>query len=125
MRALNHLPAKMIQRIGNADESTKESVFMLRFKFQVVATVVLLLVSFAAVSAQTIKGFVVGTVEDQNGASIPNAAVKITNLQTGVSRDTVADNSGSYRLDAVDPGTYMLEASGQGFKTAKVDKVEV
>ncbi len=98
---------------------------MLRFKVHLVVASILLLFSFGAASAQTSKGFVVGTVEDQNGASIPNATVKITNLQTGTSRDTVADNSGSFRLDAVDPGTYKLEASGQGFKTSKLDKVEV
>jgi len=85
----------------------------------------MLLCSVATATAQTSKGFVVGTVADQNGAGIPNAAVKITNVTTGVVRDTVADSNGSYRLDAVDPGIYKLEASGQGFKTAKVDRVEV
>jgi len=40
-------------------------------------------------------------------------------------RDTVADGSGSFRLDAVDPGIYKLEATAQGFKTAKLDRVEV
>src|SRR4029434_4812100 len=48
-----------------------------------------------------------------------------TNITTGVSRETVADSSGSFRLDAVDPGAYMLEASAQGFKTAKLDRIEV
>jgi len=96
-----------------------------RFKLQLLIAVIIALCSISEVSAQTSKGFVVGTVQDQNGASIASATVKITNLKTGVSRDTVADSSGSFRLDAVDPGTYELEASGQGFKTGKLDRIEV
>ena len=65
---------------------------------------VLVLGAIGSASAQTSKGFVTGVVEDPNGAGIANASIKITNLTTGVSRDTVADSSGSFRLDAVDPG---------------------
>ena len=94
-------------------------------KSRFIFVVLMLLISVASATAQTSKGFVVGTVDDQNGAGIPNAAIKITNITTGVVRETVGDSNGSYRLDAVDPGIYKLEASGQGFKTAKVDRVEV
>jgi len=52
---------------------------MRKFKLQLLI-VALLLASVGSVTAQTSKGFVVGTVEDQNNASIPNATVKITNL---------------------------------------------
>lgn len=98
---------------------------MKRFKAQLILIAVIVLSSIGSATAQTSKGFVVGSVEDQNGASIANAAVKITNLTTGVVRETVADGNGSYRLDAVDPGPYKLEVSAPGFKTAKVDRVEV
>jgi len=98
---------------------------MEKLKLQLMAMIIFLLVGVSSVTAQTSKGFVTGVVEDQNGASIPNAAIKITNITTGVVRDTVADSSGSFRLDAVDPGIYTLEATAPGFKTAKVDRVEV
>ena len=98
---------------------------MKRLELQFTLVVLLLLSAVGSAAAQTSKGFVAGVVEDQNGAAISNAAVKITNLTTGVARDTVTDNSGSFRLDAVDPGAYMLEASAQGFKTAKLDRIEV
>lgn len=97
----------------------------MKLESRLILVAILVLGSIGSATAQTSKGFVVGTVEDQNGAAIANAAVKITNLTTGVVRDTVADGSGSYRLDAVDPGAYKLEASAQGFKVAKVDRVEV
>jgi len=95
----------------------------LELKFILVVTLVLSAIGSAA--AQTSKGFVTGVVEDQNGAAIANASIKITNLTTGVSRDSVADSSGSFRIDAVDPGAYRLEATAQGFKTAKLDRIEV
>lgn len=95
----------------------------LDLKFILVVTLVLSAVGSAA--AQTSKGFVTGVVEDQNGAAIANASIKITNLTTGVVRDSVADSNGAFRLDAVDPGAYMLEASAQGFKTVKLDRIEV
>src|SRR5262245_44281725 len=107
------------------DLNKRSCICMKRFESQVILVAVLVLASIGSATAQTSKGFVVGIIEDQNGASIPNAAVKITNLTTGVTRDTVADSNGSFRLDAVDPGAYKLEASAQGFKTSKLDRIEV
>src|SRR5687767_10707957 len=94
-------------------------------RLEILLTLLVVLVLGVSTSAQTSKGFVSGVVEDPNGAGIANASVKITNLTTGVARDTVADSSGSFRLDAVDPGAYMVEVSAQGFKTAKLDRIEV
>ena len=94
-------------------------------RLEFLLTLLVILVLGVSTSAQTSKGFVTGVVEDQNGAGIANASVKITNLTTGVARDTTADASGNFRLDAVDPGAYMLEVSATGFKTAKLDKIEV
>src|SRR5687768_18529807 len=94
-------------------------------RLEILLTLLVVLVLGVSASAQTSKGFVSGVVEDPNGAGIANASVKITNLTTGVARDTVADSSGSFRLDAVDPGAYMVEVSAQGFKTAKLDRIEV
>lgn len=98
---------------------------MKRFELKFILVVTLVLSAIGSTAAQTSKGFVTGVVEDQNGAAIANASIKITNLTTGVSRDSVADSSGSFRIDAVDPGNYTLEVSAQGFKTAKLDKIEV
>jgi hypothetical protein len=98
---------------------------MKRLEILLTLLLVLAFSAFAPASAQTSKGFVTGIVEDPNGAGIANASIKITNLTTGVSRDTVADSSGNFRLDAVDPGAYMLEVSAPGFKTVKLDRVEV
>lgn len=83
------------------------------------------LVCFTATFAQTSKGFVVGTVADPNGAVIPNATITITSVQTGAVRTTVSQENGSYRLDAVDPGTYNIEVAASGFSTARSENVVV
>jgi hypothetical protein len=88
------------------------------------ASVILLLLSISALG-QTSKGFIVGNVIDPNGAIIAGATVKITNASTGISRETVSEADGSFRIDAVDPGAYRVEVSQMGFKTATRDNVMI
>lgn len=77
------------------------------------------------VRAQTSKGFIVGNIADPNAASVVGATVKITNNATGVSRQTVSQDDGRYRFDAVDPGSYKIEVNAGGFKSATRDAVPV
>lgn len=97
---------------------------MKSFRFVMAVVCLFAVLSFAA-SAQTSKGFVVGTVVDSNGAGIGGATIKITNAETGVTRSTVSQDNGSFRLDAVDPGTYAVDISSTGFKSASRSKVLV
>src|SRR5689334_6858979 len=71
--------------------------------------------------AQTSKGFFVGNLADQNGAVVSGATIKITNASTGVARVTTSTDDGSFRFDAIDPGTYRVEISQSGFKTIMRD----
>jgi Carboxypeptidase regulatory-like domain/TonB-dependent Receptor Plug Domain len=75
--------------------------------------------------AQSSKGIIVGTIADQLGAFITGASVKVTNTATNVTRITVSSPEGSYRLDAVDPGIYIIEVAAPGFKTVARDRVVV
>jgi len=74
---------------------------------------------------QTSKGTVIGNITDPNGAVIQGANVTITNVSTGVSRETVSASDGSFHLEAVDPGTYNVEVSHSGFKTVISENVVV
>jgi len=96
---------------------------MAKLKYVTGCTIMLLLVLVNVTVGQTSKGFVVGTITDPNGAAIAGANVKATNTATGVSRETRSQEDGSYRFDAVDPGTYKVEATAAGFKTATRDVV--
>ena len=67
---------------------------------------ILLACACAAISlAQTSKGTIVGTVLDPNGAAVSGATIKLTNTETGVSRDVSTTSEGTYRFEAVDPAT--------------------
>ncbi len=67
-------------------------------------------------TAQSFQGGLRGAVRDTQGV-IPGATVTLTNEGTGVSRDTVSNESGEYSFPALDAGTYTVKASVTGFKT--------
>ena len=56
-----------------------------------------------------------GRVLDAQDAPIPGATVTITNQATGVVRQTVSSQDGSYFITAVSPGSYELAAELSGF----------
>lgn len=68
---------------------------------------------------------IVGTVTDQSNAAIPGAAVKITNVATGASLTTTANDSGQYTFPTVTPGTYTVTVTKSGFKNAAVQNLVV
>src|SRR6202140_3329086 len=78
-----------------------------------------------SVLAQSSKGIIVGTITDPSGAVVAEATVKITNKSTNVARETKTSGEGGFRLEAVDPGFYKVEASAGGFKTIARDNVPV
>ena len=96
---------------------------MATLKYLTGCAMLMLLVLVPANMGQTSKGFVVGTITDPNAAAVAAATIKITSTATGVSRETTSQADGSYRFDAVDPGTYKLEVTATGFKTATRDVV--
>jgi hypothetical protein len=76
----------------------------------------LLLGSAAELHAQSFQGGMRGAVRDAQGV-IPGVTVTLTNEATGVSRDTVTNESGEYSFPALDPGNYGVKASVPGFKS--------
>lgn len=94
---------------------------MTRVSFKLLAMALVTLAVVASAFGQTSKGFFVGNISDQNSAVVAGAIVKITNAATGVTRVTTSTAEGSFRIDAVDPGTYRIEISQPGFKTITRD----
>lgn len=68
-------------------------------------------------NAQTTNAAIVGDVTDESGALVPGANVTVTNLSTGVQREISTNERGAYRAYPVQPGTYDVAASSEGFKT--------
>ena len=77
-----------------------------------------MMVSASPVKAQVLYGSIVGNVKDAQGAVVPGATVTITNKQTGLTRDSVTDDQGSYTLTNVLPGPYDVKVSLTGFREA-------
>jgi hypothetical protein len=88
--------------------------------------VVILLVALAPVALaqqQSTTGSIEGRVLDPQGAAVPGAKVTVTGAKGTTS--VVADANGAFEVRNLDPGNYALSIEMQGFKTAKIDKVEV
>ena len=59
-----------------------------------------------------------GVVQDQSGAVVPNATVRATQTDTGISRTATTEPDGSYVFANLPLGPYRLEVQQQGFATA-------
>ena len=58
-----------------------------------------------------------GSVRDQSGAVLPGVEVTATQTDTGISRSTVTNETGTYVLPTLPLGPYRLEAALPGFRT--------
>src|SRR5436190_21121973 len=58
-----------------------------------------------------------GTVRDESGAVLPGVEVTVTQSDTGVARNTITNETGTYVLSNLPVGPYRLEASLPGFRT--------
>ena len=86
----------------------------------------LLLLLLAGVSgAQVEQGTITGSVTDASGAVVPNARVTITNVATGVARETQSAADGHYTAPYLPPGQYEVAVAAQGFDKARVRGVNI
>lgn len=63
-------------------------------------------------------GSIRGAVTDPSGAVVPSVAVKVTNLQTGVTTNVTTDLDGRYVAPNLPIGSYEIQVQAQGFETA-------
>ena len=73
---------------------------------------------FAPLCAQNPRGALRGVVQDASGARIAAAEIKIH--ESSLTRKTVTDNRGEFRLDDLLPGNYHLTVSAKGFAEAQL-----
>src|SRR5215470_17515146 len=79
---------------------------------------------FVAV-AQVTTGDILGTITDPSGAVVPNAKIVITSNGTHEKHTVPSDVSGQYILTNLPAGTYMVEASATGFKSAVATNIQL
>src|SRR5947208_665827 len=58
-----------------------------------------------------------GSARDQSGAVLPGVEIKATQTETGITRETITNETGSYALPNLPIGPYRLEAALPGFRT--------
>jgi len=75
--------------------------------------------------AQYENGSIVGTVHDGSGAVVSDAAVKVTNMATGVVSTRQTNDSGDYEVPALRVGQYNIEVSKTGFAPARATDITV
>ncbi|HSE19344.1 MAG TPA: carboxypeptidase regulatory-like domain-containing protein [Pyrinomonadaceae bacterium] len=80
----------------------------------------LILVASQSTFAQTVVGRISGTVQDANGASVPNASVKVVNSANNSERTVTSDENGFYTVTNLPVGLYTIEAEAKGYKKALV-----
>src|ERR1700722_613698 len=73
--------------------------------------------------AQEFRATLTGSVTDPDGRAVSGASVVATNNETGSTYTSQSSDAGVYYIPYVVPGTYTVNASAPGFKTAVQDKV--
>jgi hypothetical protein len=77
---------------------------------------VALLLATGVASAQQGTSELRGRVEDAQGGVLPGVNVIVTNQATGMFRETISGEDGSFIASGLVPGTYQVTAELQGFK---------
>jgi hypothetical protein len=94
---------------------------MKRIAYTRVSLLLAMLFSLSAIftmpaQAQTVTGSIRGTVTDATGAVVVGTKISATNNSTGVITTTTTDRSGTYNLQSLPIGTYVVSAEKTGFK---------
>ena len=75
------------------------------------------ILALSVVRAQVETGTIVGVVQDGTGAVVPNAAVTLTHVATGVARQTHADAQGEFNAQFLPLGTYAITVTATGYQS--------
>ncbi len=78
----------------------------------------------AVLAAQVDRSSLTGTVSDAQGNGIPNAEVRATHIATGFERKTKTSAQGSYFLESLPPGRFIVVIAKPGFAEIRVEQVE-
>ena len=101
----------------------KASPFILSLSF---LTMRALLITVASASAQDLdKASIAGRIVDQNGGIIPAATIEATFIGKQRKRLAVPDQAGQFRLRQLEPGTYRLVITAEGFEAHEVPSLSL
>jgi len=93
-----------------------------------VVTICALVLAFGLLArsgAQTTFGTIVGTVHDSSGAVIVGAKITVTNTGTAVKTTQITNDVGAYSFNTLFPGSYVIRAEMQNFKSVDVQNIQL
>lgn len=93
--------------------------------FGIFLLVVLSVAAGTELMAQSNYGAIRGTVTDVQGGALTPASVVLTSQDKGTTRKTISNGSGEYVFNAVDPGTYTITVSMDGFQKSETRGITV
>src|ERR1700730_16712777 len=92
---------------------------------QNILVLVLLLGAARSTYGQVAAGRFVGHITDLQGAGVPHAIVKATNVGTNIVQTALTDSSGDFVITPVSAGVYSLNVTATGFQTINASNIEV
>src|SRR6266480_2727318 len=91
----------------------------------VLIAVCLLFMIPATLQAQELRGKITGRVMDPNGAAVPGANVKVTDVARSTTTTFTTNADGLFDALYLLAGTYQVVVEASGFKKSLQDKVQV
>src|ERR1700747_1498631 len=83
-------------------------------KFTLLCNALAVLASVGAALSQGLST-INGAIADASGALVAGAKITVTEVDTGLSRETVSDSEGLYVLSSLRPSRYALTVEAPGF----------
>ncbi|MDT5157946.1 MAG: hypothetical protein QOC61_1166 [Acidobacteriota bacterium] len=91
-----------------------------------VTLLALLMFTASFATAQVTSGNLQGVVLDPNNAAVAGATVKVTNVDTGQSREVTTNSEGFYRVTNLTPGDkYRVDVTATGFAPKSAENITV
>jgi hypothetical protein len=98
---------------------------MVRNSLRVFAALALILLPVVAGAQTRTTGQIVGTVKDVTGAVVPNAVLVLIDTGTGNTVEGKSGPEGGFVFPNLQPGTYTLTATVQGFQPVTLQSITV
>ena len=85
----------------------------------------LVFVVVSVANAQSNTGTILGTVQDDSGASVPDAMIVVKSLGTGEERIIKSDGNGAFNFSNLQVGHYSITITRDGFSPIEISDVEL
>ena len=119
--------SKIARRPAAATKVASTSPFQATglLRLRILAMLVIILCGGSTALGQRITGSITGTVNDPQGAVVPSATIKATNVETGFSRTVNSGADGAFLVQYLPVGRYRVEVTATGFKKYVAENVVI